>query len=203
MINIESQITTKKALILGFDDVIYPEKDYLLQVYYLFSEFIAYTEQVDSAEIVAFMKAEFAANNANGIFEKTASKFKIPIRYKENFLMLHENARLPLKLLMYEQILKCLQEAVVDRKDIILLVDGNPSQQINKIKQLEWHGLAQYLKVYFTEEFAPKPSLEAMEFIMKQHNLIKKDILIIGSTSADEIYAASLGVNYLSIKEIL
>ncbi|RZL53490.1 MAG: haloacid dehalogenase, partial [Pedobacter sp.] len=42
--NIEDYIKTKKAFIIGFDNVLYPEKDYLLQVYYLFSEFITYSE---------------------------------------------------------------------------------------------------------------------------------------------------------------
>jgi FMN phosphatase YigB (HAD superfamily) len=203
MIDLENQITTKKAFILGFDNVIYPEKDYLLQVYYLFSEFLAYTEQMDSAKIIAFMQAEFASNGAQQIFEKTAAAFNIPSKYKENFLLLHENARLPLKLLMYQQVLAFLQDVVVNRKEIILLIDGNPVQQLNKIKQLEWQGLEQYLRVYFSEEYAPKPSLEVIEFIMKQHNLNKKDLLIIGDTSVDEIYAASINVNYLPVSEIL
>jgi FMN phosphatase YigB (HAD superfamily) len=201
MIDFESY-NTKKAFVLGFDNVIYPEKDYLLQVYYLFSEFMAYSEQLDSSKIISFMQAEFAVSGADQIFEKTADAFNIPPKYKENFLLLHENARLPLKLLMYQQVLAFLQEVVVNRKEIILLINGNPAQQLNKIKQLEWHGLEQYLRVYFADEFASIGS-EALEFIKQQHNLKNEDILMIGNVSTDEIYAANAEVNYLSVKEII
>jgi phosphoglycolate phosphatase-like HAD superfamily hydrolase len=203
MINFDNQIAAKKAIVLGLDNVIFPEKDYLLQVYYLFSEFMAYTEQFSSSEIIAFMQSEFALNGADQIFEKTAVKFKIASKYKENFLLLHENARLPLKLLMYQQMLVFLQEVVVNRKEIILLIDGKPIEQLNKIKQLEWHGLEQYLKAYFTDEFSPKPSLEGIEFIMKKHDLTTTDIVMIGNTASDEIYAANVGIEYLSAKEII
>ncbi|MBB2144437.1 HAD hydrolase-like protein [Pedobacter sp. LMG 31464] len=199
----EEYIKDKKAFILGLDNVLYPEKDYLLQVYYLFAEFIEYTEQINAAEIIAFMQSEFAAHGDENIFEKTAVKFNIPEKYKTNFELLHENARLPLKLLLYQQVLSFLQEVVVERKEIFLLVDGEPLQQVNKIKQLEWHGLEKYLKVYFSQEFVPKPATKSIEFILDQHALKKNDILMIGNTLEDEDFALNVGVDYLTITKLL
>lgn len=199
----EEYIKDKKAFILGLDNVLYPEKDYLLQVYYLFAEFIEYTEQINAADIIAFMQAEFVNHGDESIFEKTATKFNIPEKYKTNFELLHENARLPLKLLLYQQVLSFLQEVVVERKEIFLLVDGEPLQQVNKIKQLEWHGLEKYLKVYFSQEFEPKPSSKSIEFILDQHALKKNDILMIGNTLEDEGFALNVGVDYLAITKLL
>ena len=34
----------KKAFVFELDNVLYPEKDYLLQVYYLFASFLEYSE---------------------------------------------------------------------------------------------------------------------------------------------------------------
>lgn len=194
-------IKDKKAIVFGLDNVLYPKKDYLLQVYYLFAEFISYTEQMDAKEILAYMTSEYATNGEVAIFEKTAQKFNIPLKYSSNFILLHQTARLPLKLLLYQQILSFLQKLVVERITICLLVDGKPEEQINKIKQLEWHGLEQYLKVYFTAEFETKP--ESLDFIINQHQLTKQDILMVGFEKEEEQFAATADVDFLSINNLL
>lgn len=199
----EQYIKGKKAVVFGLDNVLYPEKDYLLQVYYLFAEFISYTEQMDAKKILAFMTEEYTAYGEVNIFNKTAEKFNIPLKYSSNFILLHQTARLPLKLLLYQQILSFLQELVVERLDIFLLVDGKPEMQINKIKQLEWHGLEQYLKVYFSEEFENKPSTKSLEFIINQHQLKKEEILIVGFKKEEEQFAALANVHFLSIANLL
>ena len=38
----------KKAFIFELDNVLYPEKDYLYQVYYLFAALMEYTELLDA-----------------------------------------------------------------------------------------------------------------------------------------------------------
>jgi phosphoglycolate phosphatase-like HAD superfamily hydrolase len=199
----EEYIKDKKAIVLGLDNVLYPEKDYLLQVYYLFSEFMAYSEQLDSAKIIEYMQAEFAADGSEGIFDKTASAFNIPAKYKANFDLLHQNARLPLKLLLFKQMLSFLQEVVVERKAIFLWVDGDPIQQINKIKQTEWHGLEQYLKVYFTEEFAPKPSSKSINFILNENKVKIDELLMLGASELDKDFADQIGMEFLSVAKLL
>ncbi|TCC91877.1 haloacid dehalogenase [Pedobacter frigiditerrae] len=199
----EEYIKDKKAIVLGLDNVLYPEKDYLLQVYYLFSEFMAYSEQLDSSKIIEFMQAEFVANGSEGIFEKASSKFNIPDKYKANFSLLHQNARLPLKLLLFKQMLSFLQELVVERKTIFLLVDGDPKQQINKIKQTEWHGLEKYLKVYFTEEFEPKPSSKSINFILNENKVKIDELLMLGISDLDRDFASKIGMEFLSVAKLL
>ena len=44
MLNYTNIPASKKAFIFELDNVLYPEKDYLLQVYYLFASFLEYTE---------------------------------------------------------------------------------------------------------------------------------------------------------------
>lgn len=199
--NIEDYIKVKKAFVLGFDNVLYPEKDYLLQVYYLFSEFINYTELMEAAPIVAFMSAEYEKNGVEKIFEKTANKFGIAEKYKENFDLLHQTARLPLKLLLYQQILNLLQNLVVEQKEIFLLLDGNPAEQINKIKQTEWHGLEQYLKLYFVEEF--DSTKNCIEFIITEQNLQPEEVLFVGDVNLSETGILAGGLDYFSVQKLL
>lgn len=199
----ETYLKNKQGFVFGLDDVLYPKKDYLLQVYYLFAEFMAYTEQLDSGAVITFMQAEYMANGAENIFSKTAAQFGIDAKYQHNFDLLHENARLPLKLLLYQQVLAFMQEIVVERKQLFILVDGHPAEEINKIKQMEWNGLEQYLKVYFTAEFAPKPSSASIDFILEQHALAKEDIVIIGASKKDENFASVSGIEYFSVTKLL
>ena len=201
--NFKFNLESKKAVIFSFDNVLYPEKDYLLQVYYLFSEFLAYVEQLDSTMILQFMQTEFVQFGSENIFEKTASQFGIPKRYLENFLLLHETARLPLKLLMFERVLQFMKDLTEQKKQIILLVDGNPLQQLNKIKQLEWHGLEKDLKVYFTEEFEAKPSAKVLDFIINQHNLAPLELALVGCNEIDEKFARQNKIDFISINLIL
>ena len=199
--NIEDYIKQKKAFLFGFDDVLYPEKDYLLQVYYLFSEFITYSELMDAAEIIKFMKSEFEQNGATAIFENTAAKFKISTKYEDNFKLLHQNARLPLKLLLYQQMLTLLQELVVERKEIYLVLDGNPAQQLNKVKQTEWHGLEKYLKLYFVEEFGAIEN--CIKFITHNHNLQKQEMLFIGNQEIINTHDKAIDIDYFPVKKLL
>lgn len=203
MIDLPELIKDKKAVFLGLDDVLYPEKDYLLQVYYLFAEFLAYTEQLDAAKIISFMQAYYEKNGSINIFAKTAEAFYIPLKYEHNFSLLHQTARLPLKLLLYQNVLLFLQELVRTNKEIFLLVDGDPAQQLNKIKQFEWNGLEKYLKLYFIEEFEPKPSFASVNFIMEQHHLKLSDLLLVGNSKLDEDFALQHSLAYIPISELL
>ena len=50
----------KKAFIFELDNVLFPERDYLLQVYYLFANFIEFTETVPSStELTNFLKTVY------------------------------------------------------------------------------------------------------------------------------------------------
>lgn len=196
-------IKDKESFIFELDDVIYPTKDYLLQVYYLFAQFVEYAEQINASEIVEGMQKIYARDGNEGIFEKTATQFNIPEKYKVNFDLLFLSARLPLKLLMFNEVLAFMQEIVLERKKIFLLIDGDPAMQLNKIKQIEWNGLAQYLTVYFTAEIAPKPSVLALQQLIEEHSLHKKTMLMIGENEIDMTCAAEAGVDFLQVHKLL
>ncbi|WP_158800527.1 haloacid dehalogenase [Pedobacter sp. L105] len=169
-----------KAFIFELDDVIYPEKDYLLQVYYLFAQFIEYTEQIDGPEIVSFMGEIYAKEGTEGIYERTAAQFGLGEKYRVNFDLLHRNAKLPLKLLLFAPVLSLMQEVKAAGKPLFLLADGDPAIQLNKIRQIEWNGLELYLKVYFLAETATRSVAETIELIGIQYDLREEELLLVG-----------------------
>lgn len=150
--DINKALTEHEVFIFGMDDEIYPAKDYLLQVYYLFAQFMEYTLQIPSAEILQFMTKYYQSTGEEGLFPATADAFSIPDEFHEKFQNLHQTARLPLKLLLYKEALDDLKKIAEHNKILILLSDGNPAIQLNKIRQTEWNGLEPLIKVYFIAE---------------------------------------------------
>lgn len=204
MLNYTNIPASKKAFIFELDNVLYPEKDYLLQVYYLFASFLEYTEAFPpAADLTEFFKKSYTHHGPQGIFERAGEAYGIDEKYRENFLRLHKTARLPLKLLIYNNILKLLQDIVVDRKRIFLVTNGDPEQQLNKIKQTEWNGLEQYLTVYFAEEWRPKPETDVLDLILSKHSLQRKEVLIIGRGDVDAAFAQASGVDYIEVPDLL
>ncbi len=194
----------KKAYVFEMDNVLYPESDYLLQVYYLFSNFIEFSEgRPSSQDLVDFFKTTYQLHGDEGIFDRIKEGLGIEEKYRDNFERLYFSARLPLKLLLYIPVLKLLQEIIVDRKQIFIVTNGKTEIQLNKIRQTEWNGIEKYLKVYFAEEIKLKPEPDILTYIIKEHNLLRKDVVIIGASLIDEEFAISCGIDYIQVSEFL
>ncbi len=112
-------------------------------------------------------------------------------------------AKLPLKLLLYKNMLKLLQDIVVDRKIPFIVTNGNPAQQLNKIKQTEWHGLENYLKVYFADEIIPKPEPDVINLLINDHGIQRRDIVLIENSETDRLFAEVCGLDYFNVQEFL
>jgi phosphoglycolate phosphatase-like HAD superfamily hydrolase len=186
MMDYSSIPKNKTAIIFEFDDVLFPQKDYDLQVYYLFSNFIEYLERYDQ-------------HQNHEMFEAISQTFGIDEKYKENLLLLFTHAKLPLKLLLFKEALDLLQELAINRRQIFILTAGDPHQQLNKIRQTEWNGLDKYLKIYFSDEFEKKPSTRAIQNILVENQLNREEVIIIGETEEDRVMAQNCGIDYKSL----
>ncbi|GAB2692711.1 hypothetical protein GCM10027037_15140 [Mucilaginibacter koreensis] len=193
----------KQAFIFELDNVLYPEKDYLFQVYYLFASMLEYTELLDAKVLVNLMTQAYQERGAAAVFDTVQQKFKLEDKYREGFNALMDSVHLPLKLLLYQNMLTLLQDIVVDRKKIFLVTNGKPVQQLNKIKQVEWHHLEPYLTCYFTAETAPKPEPDCIHLLLKEHGLQRRDLLMLGNSTTDELCAEASGIDYVNSVEFL
>lgn len=197
----ENYIKENKGFVFELDDVLYPAKDYWLQVYYLFAQFIEYGEQVEASGIIHFMEETYREEGRAGIFEKTAARFNLPEKYHINFDLLQQNARLPLKLLLFAQVLDFLKAVQEAGKPIFLLLDGKPEEQLNKIRQMEWNGLERYLKVYFLDEM--ENGYEgAIDRICIENELDSDEILIVGGTKAGADLAYFNTLRFVSVDNL-
>jgi FMN phosphatase YigB (HAD superfamily) len=187
------------AFVFELDNVLFPEKDYLYQVYYLFAGYLEYTELLDAKVLVNLMVSTYEQSGASAVFNTLQERFKVDEKYRFNFEHLHTAAQVPLLLFINPEMLSLLQEIVVDRKQIFILTNGNPQQQLNKIKHTDWQGLEKYLTCYFADEIAAKPEPDALHLIMDKHHLQRREVLMIGASQNDELCAEAAGVDYISV----
>lgn len=186
MLKFEDLNNNIQAVIFELDDVLYPQKDYDLQVFYLFANFLEYLEQYPPAnDVIEFMSKRYEAHGSKDIFKETSRTFGIDEKYEENFNSLYVNAKLPLKLLLYKEVLAFLQELVVNRKQIYIVTKGNPQKQFNKIKHLEWNGLENYLKVYYVEEFNGKLNA-CIAKVLEDNQLEAQQVNFVGLAKHEE-----------------
>jgi FMN phosphatase YigB (HAD superfamily) len=193
----------KTAFILELDDVLYPAKDYTLQVYYLFANMLEYIELIDAKQATDLMTTTYMEDGAEAVFDKLVQAYPVAEKYSDNFSNLFVTAKLPLKLLLYQNMLTLLQDIVVDRKKLFIVTNGSVPQQVNKIKQIEWHKLEPYLTCYFADETVPKPEPDVIHLLMQEHDLQRRDIVMIGNSDMDSLCAEAVGIDYLSIDKFL
>lgn len=191
-----------KAFVFELDNVLLPVKDYDLQVYYLFANFLEYLEpQFIGSELIEFIKSRYEGEVDLNIFDELQLAFGIDEKYRVNLELLFSNAKLPLKLLLFKEALTLLQEIIVNRKQVYILTAGLPNIQLNKIQQTEWNGLDKFLKVYFIDEFLPKPNYASLDFLLTGNSLNTTETVFIGLSSDDKLMANNAGVNYMNMKE--
>jgi phosphoglycolate phosphatase-like HAD superfamily hydrolase len=193
----------KTAFIFELDDVLYPEKDYLFQVYYLFAALLEYVEHTDAKAATDLMVKTYLEGGRDKVFNAVKEQFQLKESYLANFEHLLVTANVPLKLLLYKNMLDLLQEIVVDRKKLFIVTNGDPAQQLNKIKHTDWNGLEQYLICYFANETSPKPEPDVIHLLLKEHNLLRRDLVMIGNSKTDELCAQAIGVDYMNTMQFL
>lgn len=193
----------KSAFLFELDNVLYPEKDYYFQVYYLFAGMLEYIELVDAKAATDLMVNTYIEKGKDKVFNAVQQQYQLNEKYRTNFEHLCITAKVPLKLLLYQNMLNLLQEIVVDRKKIFIVTNGNPAEQLNKIKHIEWHGLENYLICYFADELSAKPEPDIVHLILKEHNLQRRDIVMIENTEADVLCAQACGIDHINVAQFL
>jgi len=193
----------KTAFIFELDNVLYPEKDYLFQVYYLFASLLEYTELIDAKQTTNILTNAYINEGKDFVFDRLKKELNISEKFRYNLDNLLLTAKLPLKLLLYSNMLTLLQDIVVDRKKIFIVTNGNPEQQLNKIKQTEWHGLEKYLTCYFAEETMAKPEPDVIDQLLKEHNLQRRDVMMIENSEIDQLCAEACGIDFMNVSNFL
>ncbi len=171
----------KKLYLFEVDDVLYPKQDYLLQVYYLFAQFVEFNEAKPIAtELVEFMKSVYLEQGEGAVLPAIEKNYQFSNNYRENFERLEVNAHLPLKLILFKEISLLFASILESGGKIGILTKGNPVLQLNKLKHIDWHGLEKDLKVYFVDELQFR-NIDPIDYIASENHLLTSELLFISS----------------------
>src|SRR6188768_310902 len=113
----------KKAFIFELDDVLYPAKDYYFQIYYLFANLLEYTELNSAAKTTDLMIDTYIQKGGGEVFNTIAAELNVDEKYRKNLEIMLLTSRLPLKLLLYKNMLSFMQEVVLDRKKLFIVTN--------------------------------------------------------------------------------
>lgn len=167
----------KKLYLFELDDVLYPKQDFLLQIYYLFGQFVEFNEGESLASsLTEFMKNILLEKGEDAVFEEVRKHFSFKEDYAENFERLQVNGHLPLKLLLYNEIKLLFASLIEQGKTIAVLTAGNPALQLNKLKHIDWQGLDKGIRVYFSDELLFR-NIDPIPYIASENGVNPKDIL--------------------------
>lgn len=187
------------AVIFELDDVIYPKRDYLLQVYYLFAQFLEYTEAHPPAgELVEFLKKSYEHHGEEGLFAKAMAVFGIPGDYETNFDRLHLQAHLPVELLLYPEVEAFMQELRAAGTPILIFTPGEPLMQLNKLKHIKWNGLDRVLRAYFQDELVQRGEAP-LDYVLGELGIGAEHTVYVGKDGPPEAY----GGRYVDIESVL
>ncbi|TDS15870.1 HAD family hydrolase [Sphingobacterium paludis] len=169
----------RSVYMFEIDDVLIPKRDYLLQVYYLFANFVEYTEGRElSKELLGYLTMVFEAEGEDAVIPAALRQFELEDSYLENFERLRTNAHLPLKLFLREETKTTLLSLFAAGKKVGILTDGNPVEQLNKLKHIDWQDVSEYLpllKVYFVKELTFR-KLVPLDFIAQDYEVSPDDV---------------------------
>jgi HAD superfamily hydrolase (TIGR01549 family) len=87
-------------------------------------------------------------------------------------------------------------------KVIFILTNGNPEQQKNKIRSLDWEGLDEEITFILADEIEPKPSPAGVFHILERSGISADKSLFIGDSITDRICAERGGIQFIDIKEL-
>lgn len=172
----------KSVYAFELDEVLYPKRDYLLQVYYLFSNFVEFTEaNVLGEAIVVYMKEIYEQLGEDAVLKKTLENFNLPNSYTENFERLRANAHLPLKLFLKPEAKLQLKRLFEAGKQLAILTEGNPIEQLNKLKHIDWeelHTVLATLRVFFSDELHFR-NIEPIAYIAEQYGVKEEQVEVV------------------------
>ena len=188
-----------KLIVFDLDNTLILEKDYLFEAYEEISYHIESTCFVDKLKIQNYLKDEFINNGRTKLFDKMISHFNIS-KFEIKAILNILRSYTPLRKITLIENMKLILEGLKDEKiPYVIFTNGSVDQQKNKVANIEWDGLL--TDVIYANEINPKPDpISFSNYLLKNKIKINKnEILMIGDSVVDELFAENLGCDFKDV----
>ena len=190
-------------IFLDLDNTLFDEKLYLFEAYKNIDQYMLNLNlSLEENEIFNFLKTEFEKNGRRKLFNKLISVYNLSEEEHLTFFLsiLREfvpKTKYKLDVKSYE-LLKLLKS--ID-KEIIIITNGNPIQQKNKITNIDWRGFNPF--VIYANEYKAKPNKECFLPIKNKFKLTDHHkLLYIGDHDVDQAFAENIKSDFLFINKL-
>lgn len=188
-------------VIFDLDNTLYDENLYLFKGYLDIARYLSNKySHIPFLECKMYLEVTFQREGRKFLFDKLFNKYKI-VDELEDCLKLMREVTFDSKIKLFKTSYLLLKDAINSSK-VCVLTNGNPTQQKNKIRQIEWEGLLDDINIVFANEYAPKPSAKVFEdYLLPKYNLISKKILFIGDDISDKSFSQGIGCQFINIEK--
>ena len=188
-------INSHRTLIFDLDDTIYLETDFLFKQYHLVSK--VFTPDCVSIGY-EFFKSTFASEGRLMIFEKFILHFKLDANVTDIMKVFRDYSEHK-QLSTYKWFFS-FSELMRDKIHLIIVTNGNVSQQKEKVKRLHLELYFDHIEVFYANEFEPKPSEAVSSHINKLIKLYKP--VYIGDSEVDREFSINSGFEFFDVKTL-
>jgi HAD superfamily hydrolase (TIGR01549 family) len=198
-----SEILDFPLFIFDLDNTIYNEEDYLFQAYSEIAErFAGITTGKSKQRLLKTIMSIYRKDGRVKLFDRFLERAGLDETYLSECLEILRNFTPAKRIKIYRKTEKVLRMLVKRNKQIFVLTNGNPAQQRNKIKSVDWKGLDMSITFILADEIEPKPSPAGIEYILKQTNTPKEQVIFIGDSETDRECASRGGIRFLNIASL-
>lgn len=188
--------------IFDLDDTLYSEIDYLSKMYENMGELVQTKTSLDSNKFTQKLIKRFLTEGRTNLLNWAAASFELNEElWIPKFLEVMRTSdagELRLRSIP-KRVLTVLNER---NKNVLILTNGNVEQQKNKIKALtEIQRLVQHEKIYFANEFEPKPSRKSFDVMLSNNHIGKGKGIMIGDSTVDERFAINSSLHFKNERE--
>lgn len=183
--------------IFDLDDTLYSEIDYLSKMYENMGELVHIETGLDSNNFTQKLIERFLTEGRTDLLNWAAASFELNEEYWiPKFLEVMRTS--DAGELLLRQIPKRVLAVLSERgKNVLILTNGNVVQQKNKIKALtEIQHLVQFEKIYFANQFEPKPSRRSFDVMLSNNHADKGKGIMVGDSIVDERFAINSNLHF-------
>ncbi len=194
------------AIIFDLDNTLYAEKDYLNAAYSAIGKWIFSQSHNQSAILYSiWLQQNFIKNDRQGLFNRFLEQFELSDELLPGMLKILRTVQLKKQLNLYPE-LYALPEKI-SRSDIkyFIVTNGNPEQQLNKIRQINWDRLL-ITECILAANSNPKPAPDSLVGICTNYKYLPSEVLFVGDAPTDKMAADAAGIDFMDaihFREIL
>jgi HAD superfamily hydrolase (TIGR01549 family) len=198
-----SDLYKYSLFIFDLDNTIYNEEDYLFQAYKAISQKLEeFTNRHNKNDLFVLIMDIYRKKGREKLFDKFLAGSGLDSGYLPVCLKILRTFKPDKQIEINPKMEKILWSLLEKQKQIFVLTNGNPDQQRNKIRNIQWKGIDEKITFIFANEIEPKPSPEGIRHILKLTGIEKDKTILIGDSEVDLECASRGEIRFVSIADL-